>query len=169
MEFEEIYLLYFADVYRYALKLSGNESVAEEITSDTFFKAMNNIHRFKGECDLRVWLCQIAKHRYYDNLRKNQKLTSMESHQWDQVADATIPVMEQLTQANQLKQIEKWIHTLGEPYKEVFMWRIFADLSYKQIAQLFGKSENWACVTYHRAKKQIQIKMKEEDNEQTKL
>ena len=61
MEFEQVYDLYFRDVYRYILKLSGSEHVAEEITSDTFFKALRSIGKFRGSCDMRVWLCQIAK------------------------------------------------------------------------------------------------------------
>ena len=65
MEFEQVYDLYFRDVYRYILKLSGSEHVAEEITSDTFFKALRSIGKFRGSCDMRVWLCQIAKNCYY--------------------------------------------------------------------------------------------------------
>ncbi len=61
MEFEQVYDLYFRDVYRYILKLSGSEHVAEEITSDIFFKALRSIGKFRGSCDMRVWLCQIAK------------------------------------------------------------------------------------------------------------
>ena len=64
MEFEQVYGLYFRDVYRYILKLSGSEHVAEEITSDTFFKALRSIGKFRGSCDMRVWLCQIAKNCY---------------------------------------------------------------------------------------------------------
>ena len=64
MEFEQVYDLYFRDVYRYILKLSGSEHVAEEITSDTFFKALRPIGKFRGSCDMRVWLCQIAKNCY---------------------------------------------------------------------------------------------------------
>ena len=70
MEFEQVYDLYFRDVYRYILKLSGSEHVAEEITSDTFFKALRSIGKFRGSCDMRVWLCQIAKHLWYQHLRK---------------------------------------------------------------------------------------------------
>lgn len=70
MEFEQVYDLYFRDVYRYILKLSGSEHVAEEITSDTFFKALRSIGKFRGSCDMRVWLCQIAKNCYYTYLRK---------------------------------------------------------------------------------------------------
>lgn len=78
MEFEQVYDLYFRDVYRYILKLSGSEHVAEEITSDTFFKALRSIGKFRGSCDMRVWLCQIAKNRYYTYLRKEKHTTPLE-------------------------------------------------------------------------------------------
>lgn len=78
MEFEQVYDLYFRDVYRYILKLSGSEHVAEEITSDTFFKALRSIGKFRGSCDMRVWLCQIAKNCYYTYLRKEKHTTPLE-------------------------------------------------------------------------------------------
>ena len=64
MEFEQVYDLYFQDVYRYILKLSGSEHIAEEVTSETFFKALHSIGKFRGQCDIRVWLCQIARNSY---------------------------------------------------------------------------------------------------------
>lgn len=78
MEFEQVYDLYFRDVYRYILKLSGSEHVAEEITSDIFFKALRSIGKFRGSCDMRVWLCQIAKNCYYTYLRKEKHTTPLE-------------------------------------------------------------------------------------------
>ena len=62
---EEIYREYFQDVYLYILRLSGNEHIAEDITSDTFFKAIKSLASFRGDCDIRVWLCQIAKNSYF--------------------------------------------------------------------------------------------------------
>lgn len=78
MRFEKIYEMYFKDVYLYILRLSGNEHIAEEITSETFFKALQSIDKFKGECDIRVWLCQIAKNSYYTYLNKNKKYITIE-------------------------------------------------------------------------------------------
>ena len=71
MDFEEIYRTYFNDVFVYIRKLSGDENIAEEITSQTFFKALSSINKFRGECDVRVWLCQIAKNCYFTYLKKN--------------------------------------------------------------------------------------------------
>lgn len=167
MEFEKIYSIYFNDVYRYIRKLSHNEHIAEEITSETFFKAMHSIDSFRGDCDFRVWLCQIAKNCYYSYLKKNKHSTSIEDAQLEGVVDPNLFVDEKIENHEQTMQIRKILHTLSEPYKEVFMWRVFADLSFKQIGQIFNKTDNWACVTYHRAKNQILKRMEEENDEKS--
>ena len=156
MEFEEIYTTYFRDVYLYIRKLSGSEHIAEEITSETFFKALNSINSFRGECDTRVWLCQIAKNCYYSYLKKAGRTESVENIE---VSDQGLPLDERLLQQDTAIQIQKILHDIPEPYKEVFMWRVFADLSFKEIGQIFGKSENWACVTYHRARNKVKEKL----------
>ena len=79
MEFEQIYRTYFKSIYHYVWQLSGNEYIAEEITSETFFKAINSIESFRGDCDMRVWLCQIAKNTYYSYLKKNKRVWSARS------------------------------------------------------------------------------------------
>ena len=72
---------------------------------------------------------------------------------------------EQLTRQDELNHIQAILHDIADPYKEVFMWRVFAELSFKQIGQIFGKSENWACVTYHRARLKIKERMEALTNE----
>lgn len=160
MDFEELYREYFNDVYRYILKLSSSHHIAEEITSDTFFKAMRSIDSFRGDCDIRVWLCQIAKNCYYSYLKKQKKNASLE----DYTPDECESIEESVADEYDAKRIKKALHEIEEPYKEVFMWRVFADMSFKQIGQIFGKTENWACVTYHRAKTKILKKLEDENN-----
>lgn len=163
MEFDEIYTTYFRDVYLYIHKLSNSEHIAEEITSDTFFKAMNSIDRFRGDCDIRVWLCQIAKNCYYSYLKKASRVDSVENIE---IAEQSISLEERLSQQDTAKQIQKILHEIPETYKEVFMWRVFAELSFKQIGQIFNKSENWACVTYHRARNKIKEKLEVDCHEE---
>ena len=62
-----------------------------------------------------------------------------------------------------LMRIRKVLHQLPEPYKEVFLWRVFAELSFKEIGQMFGKTHNWACVTYHRAKAMVRQRLEENE------
>ena len=156
MEFEQIYTTYFRDVYLYICKLSNSEHIAEEITSETFFKAMKSIDSFRGDCDIRVWLCQIAKNCYYSYLKKVDRTESIDNVE---IAEQSTSFEERLFQQDTAMQIQKILHDVPEPYKEVFMWRVYADLSFKQIGQIFGKSENWACVTYHRARNKIKEKL----------
>lgn len=164
-EFENIYRTYFNDVFLYIRRLSGNENIAEEITSETFYKAMRSIDSFRGDCDIRVWLCQIAKNCYYTYLKKAGQIDSIEDIELLNISAQDETVEEQLSRQDEAMQIQKILHDVPDPYKEVFMWRVFAELSYKQIGQLFGKSENWACVTYHRARNMIKERLEDSKNE----
>lgn len=167
MDFEQIYNTYFDDVYRYIRRLSGNEHVAEEITSDTFFKAVKKLDTFRGDSDLRVWLCQIAKNSYYSYLKKEKKVISIDNLDLKEMADKKPCLEDRFIINEQASQIQSVLHTISEPYKEVFMWRVFAELSFKEIGQLFGKTNNWACVTYHRAKQEIIKKLEEQEHEKS--
>lgn len=159
IEFEKIYNTYFNDIFRYIRKLSNNEHIAEEITADTFFKAMHSINSFRGDCDIRVWLCQIAKNSYLTYLKRSGKVHNTDDIELLNITDQAETCEEQLVKNEEVMQIQKILHDIPEPYKEVFMWRVFAELSFKQIGQIFHKSENWACVTYHRARNKIKEKM----------
>ncbi|MBR2848602.1 MAG: sigma-70 family RNA polymerase sigma factor [Clostridia bacterium] len=166
MEFEKIYSTYFNDVFRYIRRLSGNEHIAEEITVDTFFKAMNSIDSFRGDCDIRVWLCQIAKNSYLSYLKKSGRIDNIEDAELLNIADPNETVEEKFVRHDEAVQIQKVLHDIPDPYKEVFMWRVFAELSFKQIGQIFGKSENWACVTYHRARNKIKERLEVDYHEE---
>ena len=148
--FEEIYERYFKDVYRYALSLTRDEAEAEEITQETFFKALRSIDRFDGRCRLYVWLCQIAKHTYF-SLREKQGRTAAMA----EIPDSGSGLEEGLLQKDTAFRIHQVLHRLDEPYKEVFSLRTFGELPFKQIGMLFGKTESWARVTYHRARLKI--------------
>ncbi|SHH96014.1 RNA polymerase sigma-70 factor, ECF subfamily [Clostridium collagenovorans DSM 3089] len=153
-DFEEVYSEYFTDVYRYVLSLCKNESIADDITQETFFKALKNIDGFKGNCKMIVWLCQIAKNSYFSYFKKEQN--NFERLK-DNVNIFDIDFEQILFDDESAFEIHKLLHNLEEPYKEVFTLRFFGDLSFLKIAELFGKTESWARVTYHRAR----IKLKE--------
>lgn len=151
MNFNEIYALHFRDVYRFMLALCKDQTLAEEITQETFVRAMDNFSSFKGNCKVNTWLCQIAKNLYFNILDKNKKIdynSDTEGMVYDDLAD-------RLADSVDSEKIHRMLHSLPEPYKEVFTLRVFAELPYAQIADLFGKHENWARVTYYRAKQKI--------------
>ena len=151
-DFSKVYDQYFRDVYKYALALSKNASMAEEITQETFFKALKSIDKFDGRCKLYVWLCQIAKNTYISHCRK-QNRASLEAE-----GAREVTLEEHLLTKESAFEIHKVLHRLPEPYKEVFSLRVFGELPFSQIGELFGKTESWARVTYHRAR----LKIKEE-------
>ena len=158
MDFEQIYRLYFQDVYAFMLSLSRNETIAEEITQETFYKALKNIEQYKGKCKMNVWLCQIAKNTYFTQMAKQKRLQPELTEQGDDI------FVEQLfMQKENAFYLHQLLHRLDEPYKEVFTLRIFGELPFIQISQLFGKTESWARVTFHRAKQKIK-QMDEEGN-----
>lgn len=150
-EFEKIYSEYFTDIYKYALSLCHNETVAEDIAQETFIKAIENINFFKGGCTLKVWLCQIAKNTYFSYYKKSKKIVGQNT----ELPDDSFEL--KLIDKDTAFEIHKALHNLDEPYKEVFSLRIFSELSFAQIGELFRKTESWARVTFHRAK----IKLKE--------
>lgn len=164
-EFEKIYRTYFDDVYRYIRRLSGDENIAEEIVSETFFKALRGISGFRGDCDIRVWLCQIAKNCYYTHLKKSERTDRFGDAKLSELPSEGDTIEEQCMKREEAARIRMVLHTVPEPYKEVFMWRVFAELSFRQIGQIFGKSENWACVTYHRTKTMIKARLEDKSYE----
>ena len=150
--FEKIYIRYFNDVFLFLKKLSKDENTAEEITSETFFKAMQSMDTFRGEADIRVWLCQIAKNCYFSHLKKQQRFVDIDDLEFTDRIDT---LEEQIINRSDVMRIHLLLHNLAEPYKEVFMLRVFGELSFKQISEIFQKTDNWACVTYHRARNKI--------------
>lgn len=147
-DFDKIYSEYFSEVYKFVLTLCQNQSLAEEITQEAFFKALKNIDSFKGDCKLSTWLCKIAKNTFYTYTKKHNRQA--------QYPVETVMVDENIEEKFLDKEIayamHKVLHNLNEPYREVFMLRTFAELSFAQIGTLFSKTESWARVTYYRAK-----------------
>ncbi len=154
LDFEKVYLDYFTDVYRYVYSLCLDHHLAEEITQETFFKALSKIDQYRGEAKIQVWLCQIAKNLYFSNLKESQKHLEFNE-------EIYYPSIEtSLVDSDKVQKIHRYLHQLEEPYKEVFLLKTFGELSHLQIAEIFGKNENWARVTYYRARMKIKEKMK---------
>ena len=163
MNIEELYRTYFDIVYRYIRSISQDGSLAEEVTQETFFKALKKADQFRGDCDVRVWLCQIAKNTLYDHLKKQEKQL-LGDEKLEKIESAGGELLEEkLAQRSQAMEIHKVLHRLSEPYKEVFSLRTFGELTFREIGMLFGKSENWARVTYYRARVKIREELEYED------
>ena len=148
-DFEEIYQTYFADVYRYVLALSRDAHTAEEVTQETFFRALASIDQFRGDCKLRVWLCQIARNQYLSLCRERKRRGELEKDPGDDGIERGF------ADRDAARRLHRLLHDLPEPYKEVFSLRTFGELPFAQIGELFGKTESWARVTYFRARQKL--------------
>ena len=155
-EFEQLYNAYYMKVYSFVMTLAKNQDLSEEVTQKTFFKAMTTGKKYRGGSSEFTWLCAIAKNLLTDEFR-DRKRTSEFSQ--DVVSDSSFE--ETLIDEESVFRIHQVLHGLDEPYKEVFGLRVFGELSFKKIGLLFGKTENWARVTYHRARLKIQERMDE--------
>ena len=157
LDFEDVYNRYSQDVFRFCLSLCGNHATAEDITSETFLSAIKAGDTFRGNCSVKVWLCQIAKNTYYDHLRKYKRITDMP----DDLPGESDFESEMLDKAQALN-VHKLLHRLDEPYKEIFNLRVFSELSFAEIGEIFEKSESWARVTFYRAKTKVRELSKNE-------
>lgn len=159
-DLDEVYSKFSGTVTSYLLRLCGNQQLAEELTQETFYQAVRCIGRFGGKSSISTWLCSIARHLYYDYLRKQKPTVP--------VTD-TIPSPEDFTDRienrDQAMHAHRVLHALEEPFREVFTLRTFCDLSHSQIAELFGKSESWSRVTYFRARQMLQKAIREDHHE----
>lgn len=156
--FEGVYRAYFQDVHRYALKLTGDIQLAEDLTSETFLRAMDALDGFRGQCVIRVWLCQITKNLYLSYLRKHKRLVPLDEVPEPEAEDA----IEGLINRDEARDLAAIAAAIREPYRQVFALRVWGSLPFGEIGALFDKSANWACVVFHRARKMIRERWEEE-------
>ena len=152
---ERLYNAYYMRVFSYVMTLSGDRHSAEEITQETFFRAFSKTAAFRNESDEVTWLCAIAKNCFVDETRRRNKTAPIP----EDLASDGKSIEQLVTDRDSSFRIHAALHTMDEPYREVFELRIFGELSFSQIGTIFGKTENWARVTYHRARLKLQEKM----------
>lgn len=158
-DFEKLYQTYYMQVYSYAMSLTKNAARAEEIAQQTFVKAMTAGRTYRGDASERTYLCAIAKNLAVDGFREEKRRAPFPEEAPPDETDHPARVADHDTAL----RIHLVLHHLNEPYKEVFSLRVFGELSFADIGRVFGKSENWARVTYHRAKRKIQERMAENE------
>lgn len=167
-EFEQLYRAYFSDVYSYLKSLTGDEHLAGELTSDTFFRALQNLPSYREKGSAKGWLFRIAKNLYLDHLRKSRRLQPLETLPESALPPDPAPGPAAVAQADsEALRLHRLVHRLPEPGKEVFLLRVYGELSFAQIGAVFGKTANWACVTYHRARQKLREEMEaQQDGEE---
>lgn len=157
-DFEKIYAENNDFIFKYLLKLCANESVAEELAQETFFKAYMNFNSLRNKSKAPVWLCQIAKNTYYAWYNEQKKHSNFEENE---KIKADFDIESFFEKKELTEKAFGCLHGLEEPYKEVFMLSVFGQLSLKEISNLFGKSESWARVTFYRAKQKLAERMEQ--------
>ena len=153
---EKLYEAFYMKVFSYVMTLTSDREDAKEITQETFFRAISTEHSFRGESDSYTWLCAIAKNLFIDEKRRHSRFEQVEL---DKQQDTGKSFEKSLMDSDTSIRVHRVLHEMEEPYKEVFQLRIFGELSFKEIGSIFGKTETWARVTYHRARLKLQEKM----------
>lgn len=163
MELETIYRLYFKDVLLFLRGLNCSESLAEELTQETFFRALDGLKEFDGRQDVRAWLFTVARNCYYSYCRKAKHTMPLEDA--GQTTADSPDIVELLVDEDAAFTVHQCLHALEEPYKEVFSLRVFGELPFERIGVIFGHNAAWARVTYYRAKCKIQTMLEQQQNE----
>ncbi len=153
---EKLYETFYMKVFSYVMTLTKDRDDAMDITQETFLRAMSTSKGFRGESECYTWLCAIANNIFIDEKRRYSRL---EGEPPDDIPDTGTDIEKSLADADSAYRIHCILHELEEPYKEVFQLRVFGELSFRQIGSIFGKTETWARVTYHRARLKIMERM----------
>lgn len=151
--FEKLYETYYMRVYSYVMTLAKKQHMAEEITQEAFYKAFTAKSGFRGESNQMTWLCTIARNLFLDEMRRQSKNTDIDL---DTNADSGVNIENEVEDRDASYRIHLALQELEEPYRKVFELRIFGELSFREIGGICEKTENWARVTYHRAKIKVQ-------------
>lgn len=162
---EEIYKKYSKLVYNYLYSLCGNKDVAEELMQETFYKAIKGINKFRNDCKINTWLCQIAKNEWKDYLSREKKIKQISID--DDMALENLLIDKSIEnhteERSEIINLYKQIHKLNEKTKEVFLLRIKGELTFKEIGEILGKSEEWARITFYRGKILLKEEMKNDE------
>ena len=156
-DMEAIYRAHARTVYKYLLSLCHDDALAEELTQETFYQAVRSADRFDGSCKVSTWLCQIAKHLWYQHLRRQKRESPLPEDGGEElVPPAPSAEAEVLAQTGRVDLLRR-VHGLPEPYREVVYLRSFGGLSFREIGDVLGKTETWARVTFYRGKERLKI------------
>ena len=163
MEIKEAYEQYFNTVYGYLCTLTGgNHNLAEELTQESFYRATKKISEFRGEAKMSTWLCQIAKYVYYQSLDKKRRRKEVS---FDEAVELAMQeeTEKAIEDAEAKMSIFRGIYKLPSPMRDVVMLRLTGELSFKEIGDIMAQSENWARVTFYRAKQMLGKELKRDE------
>lgn len=152
---DELYQQNAKIVYHFLYKSCHDRQLAQDLTQETFLQAFESIGRFDGSCKLSVWLCQIAKHLLYRHWEKHKHEIPPEPQppaKRTAPSEAEDTTWQQTATHIELLDVLKDMQKLPPNMREVMYLRITGALSFKEIGEVLGRSENWARVTFYRGK-----------------
>ena len=155
---EEMYNKYSEIVYKYVFCLTGNEDTAEEIVQETFLVAVRDINKFRGDCKISTWLCQISKYIWYKKLKKEKKEIPLDILQDSLMIEDSIE--ENFCDKESKIQLFKKLQQLDADTRNVVYLRIFGNFEYSEIAEIMNKTSNWARVVFFRGKQKLKEEIK---------
>ena len=155
---EKIYRDYYDIVFKYVLCLTHDKDISEDLVQETFIRMIKNIDKFEGKSKLSSWLCEIAKNLWIDYLRKNKRKVELNENEELNIQSEQNIENEYIEREDENKVFEK-IKALDEISQKVMYLRIKGEMSFKEIGDVLGKSENWARVTFYRAKQKVKEEM----------
>lgn len=153
-DFKYVYEEYAGKVYRYLLCLSGSKQAAEELLAETFYQAILHIGQFRGDSSILTWLCGIAGNLWKKEQKRNQRLANTPTEELH-LHDTALSPEEAMIRTDDVQRILRAAANLPEQMRLVFLLRVIGDLTLKDIAGIYGKSESWARVTFYRARLKI--------------
>ena len=164
---KEIYEKYSKLVYNYLYKITNNKELSEDLMQETFYSAIKNINSFNNKCKISTWLCQIAKNKYMNEIRKQNVLVSMEEYSFDYfniyINNETNNIEQNLIKNEEKEFLYKNLNKLDDTIRELFFLKIKLNFTFKEIASILGKTEEWARVNFYRTKIKIKEELKNEN------
>lgn len=153
LDINDVYEEYARTVFKFLYCLCHDADLAEELTQETFYRAIKSSNRYDGTCKVSTWLCQIGKHLWYQELarKKRREVTTLDEN----IPSDPFNFEERLYLTAEKMELIKAVHLLDDTAKEVVLLRITGAFSFREIGDVFLKNENWARVTFYRAKQKI--------------
>ncbi|MDD5703254.1 MAG: sigma-70 family RNA polymerase sigma factor [Dehalococcoidales bacterium] len=152
---DQIYKEYFQTVYRYLFCLTNDANLSEELTQETFYQALKTVNNFRGDCKISVWLCQIAKHLWFKDCKKRNRIVTLPLDSIEFELPAKESVEDEILVKEARIDLYRKLHSLDEKTKEVMYLRLTGELSFKEIGDILNRNETWARVTFYRGKQRL--------------
>ena len=161
MDLERLCEEYYRMIYGYLMTLTGGEVwLAEDLTQETFLRAIKNINRFKGRSKISTWLCQIAKYSFYQYLSKKDRVKEVDFEDAGDIPDEML-LEEAYIREEENERLYRSIAGLDPDTRKVLLLRIKGELSFREIGELLERSDNWARVTFFRGKQRLALALGE--------